>query len=85
VVAAYGACDWPRIAQPLIDLLVDLRFRGDYTGASRALVQKPVASNDLAALAQVMKVAANWTNVPRDRFMRRCAFLDRALAARSAG
>jgi hypothetical protein len=82
VAAAYGACDWARIDTAVIDLVVDLRFRGDYTGGSRALVQKLVASNDLPGLARAMKVRADWANVPNDRFQRRCSFLDQALAAR---
>ena len=85
VVTAYGACDWPNILQPIVDLVVDLRFRGDYTGTTRALVQKLVAGNDLAGLAQAMKVSASWANVPSDRRQRRIAFLDQALAARRPG
>lgn len=85
VVAAYGACDWPHIDPAVVDLVVDLRFRGDYTGTSRALVQKLLSRSDLPGLAQVMKQRANWANVPNDRFKRRCDFLDAALAARSRG
>jgi len=85
VVAAYGACNWPNIQQPIVDLVVDLRFRGDYTGTTRALVQKLVAGNNLAGLAQAMKVPASWANVPVDRRQRRIAFLDKALASRRPG
>ena len=84
-VAAYGACDWARIDQAVIDLLVDLKYRGDYTPDSRRLVQPLAARNDLAGLAQVMRVRTNWPNVPKDRFERRVAFLDKALAARRTG
>ncbi len=84
-VAAYGACDWAKIDQPVIDLLVDLKYRGDYTPDSRVLVQPLASRNDLAGLAQVMKARASWPNVPKDRFERRVAFLDKALAARAAG
>jgi hypothetical protein len=82
VVAAYGACDWSRIDPAVIDLVVDLRFRGDYNGSTRALVQTLVARSDLPGLARAMKVRADWANVPNDRFQRRCNFLDQALAAR---
>ena len=85
VVAAYGACDWLNIQPPIVDLVVDLRFRGDYTGTTRALVQKGVAGNDLAGLTQAMKVVASWANVPTDRRQRRIAFLDKALAAQRPG
>ena len=84
-VAAYGACLWAKIDQAVIDLLVDLKYRGDYTPDSRVLVQPLAARNDLAGLAQAMKVRGNWPNVPKDRFERRIAFLDKALAARAAG
>ena len=84
-VAAYGACLWAKIDQAVIDLLVDLKYRGDYTPDSRVLVQPLAARNDLAGLAQAMKVRGNWPNVPKDRFERRVAFLDKALAARAAG
>ena len=84
-VAAYGACDWAKIDQAVIDLLVDLKYRGDYTPDSRVLVQPLASRNNLAGLAQVMKQRTNWPNVPKDRFERRIAFLDRALAARAAG
>jgi hypothetical protein len=84
VVAAYGACDWTKIDQAIVDILVDLRFRGDYNGTSRALLQKLVSGNDLTGLTKAMKNVANWPNVPKDRFQRRCAFLDRALAAKPA-
>jgi hypothetical protein len=66
----------------VIDLVVDLRFRGDYNGSTRALVQTLVARSDLPGLARAMKVRADWANVPNDRFQRRCNFLDQALAAR---
>ncbi len=83
VVQAYGACALDSTDPAIVDILVDLRFRGDYTGASRAWVQRPAARNDLPAFIQTMKDAANWTNVPRDRFQRRYAFLELALAAKA--
>ena len=83
VVAKYGACNWDKLDTAIVDILVDLRFRGDYTGTSRALVQTPVVRNDLVAFAKAMQLASNWTNVPTDRFKRRNAFLTAALAARA--
>ena len=82
VVAAFGACDLAKTDPAIVDILVDLRFRGDYTGTSRGLVQKIAAQNDLAAFAAALQKAANWPNVPKDRFNRRSAFLASALAAK---
>ena len=80
VVAAFGACDLAKTDRAIVDILVDLRFRGDYTGTSRGLVQKAAAKNDLAGFATALQNPANWPNVPRDRFNRRAAFLASALA-----
>ena len=82
VVAAFGACDLAKTDPAIVDILVDLRVRGDYTGTSRGLVQKIAAQNDLAAFAAALQKAANWPNVPKDRFNRRSAFLASALAAK---
>ena len=82
VVATFGACDLAKTDPAIVDILVDLRFRGDYTGSSRGLVQKAAAQNDLAGFAAALQKAANWTNVPKDRFNRRSAFMTSALAAK---
>ena len=82
VVAAFGACDLAKTDPAIVDILVDLRFRGDYTGSSRSLVQKAAAQNDLASFAAALQNPANWPNVPKDRFTRRASFLAQALAAR---
>ena len=82
VVSTFGACDLAKTDPAIVDILVDLRFRGDYTGTSRGLVQKAAAQNDLSSFAAAVQKAANWPNVPKDRFNRRSAFLASALAAK---
>ena len=77
-VAAFGKVDWEKAHPAIRDILVDLKFRGDYTPASRKLVQKLLATNDLAGLKKVMANRANWSGVPEDRFKRRNEFLAKA-------
>jgi len=79
-VAAFGAVDWDKTDPAIRDILVDLKFRGDYTPASRRLVQKLLVDSDLAGLAAAMANKANWPGVPADRFKRRNDFLAGALA-----
>jgi hypothetical protein len=79
VVAKYGRTDWGRLHAAIKDLLIDLRFRGDYTPKSRELLQKHVAGNDLKAFVAVIVERRNWSGVPDDRFRRRRDF---ATAAR---
>lgn len=82
VVDKYGATDWAKLDPAIIEILVDLRFRGDYTSSSRVLLQALVAKNDLVGFAAVLKKSSNWPNVPEDRFKRRNDHLAAAVAAR---
>ncbi|MAL97769.1 MAG: hypothetical protein CL583_04880 [Alteromonadaceae bacterium] len=75
VVVAYGAVDWRQLDARIKDMLVDLRYRGDYTARSRRHIQPSVVQNDLSAFAKTMSDHAIWTAVPPDRFERRKQFL----------
>lgn len=73
-VKTYGAVDWSKLDVTIRDVLVDLRFRGDYTPVSRKLVQGPASRNDLKAFCAAIEDRANWGDVPADRFKRRVDF-----------
>jgi len=78
--ALFGACEWEKLAPEIQDMVVDLKYRGDYTPAARLKIQKLVASNDLEGLAQALSDASNWRNVPKDRFERRRTYIQAAVA-----
>lgn len=80
VVEKYGPCDWDKLNPAIVEILVDLRFRGDYNPTSRTFLQKYVSNNDLEGFVAAMKLASNWINVPADRFKRRNSYLTEALA-----
>jgi hypothetical protein len=80
VTQAYGPTDWSALAPAIKEVLIDLRFRGDYTPACRQFLQVHVARNDLQGFAKEMMDRKRWPNVPKDRFARRKAFCARALA-----
>jgi hypothetical protein len=71
VVKKYGKIDWQKLDPVIRDILVDLRFRGDYTPRSRMLLQKFAVANDRKAIAGVLAEKKNWPGVPPDRFKRR--------------
>lgn len=78
VVHKYGATDWPHLDPTIKDVLVDLRYRGDYKPATRQKVQGPVARGDLEKFTEVLCNRAYWVDrfgVPRDRFRRRKEYL----------
>lgn len=84
VVAKYGATDWDKLDPAIKDLLVDLRYRGDYTPGTRAKIQEMVSKNDVRGIATVMADEKYWVTergVPKDRFQRRKALMDKAVAA----
>ena len=81
VVSTYGTTDFDHLNPLIRDILVDLRFRGDYSGATRQFVQPCVVANDLECMRRVMSDRSRWPNVPRDRFRRRVEYLNRTMPA----
>ncbi|TSC31415.1 calcium-binding protein [Corallococcus sp. Z5C101001] len=87
-VAKYGNVDWENLDPALKDVVVDLRYRGDYTPATRREIQEIIAHNDLQGLYDVLSNQAKMTGewgVPRDRFERRRDYLAAALKAHGNG
>lgn len=83
-VAQYGKVDWDKLNPVIADLVVDLRYRGDYTPATRKNVQPLIATNDLAGLLGVMSNQSLWASVPKDRFNRRVEYLRSALQGKAS-
>jgi hypothetical protein len=78
VVAKYGATDWDNLDPILRDIVIDLRYRGDYTPASRNLVQPILVANSRRRMESLMANEEYWRdrfNVPRDRFERRRKYI----------
>lgn len=77
VVAKYGKTAWERLDPRLRDLVVDLRYRGDYHPRSRERVQPVLVAGDVEAMAELMADKGYWDKfgVPADRFRRRKAYL----------
>lgn len=75
VVAEYGHADLDEMNPAIKDTLVDLRYRGDYTGKAREKVQKAAADNDLIDVTDTLSDRGQWKNVPEDRFQRRSKYL----------
>jgi len=83
VVDAYGGkVQWDSLHPAIHAVLVDLRFRGDYSPATRPHVQRHVVRNDLKGFSEALSDGKFWygQNVPADRFGRRVHFLDAARA-----
>lgn len=78
VVKKYGPVDWDKLDPTIRDLVIDLRYRGDYTAKTREWVQPHVVKNDLKGLAQILADREKWSNVPEDRFERRAAYATKA-------
>jgi hypothetical protein len=60
----YGKCDWDKLHAAIQELIVDLKYRGDYTPTSREVIQPPIVANDLEGLAKAMADRSNWKSVP---------------------
>lgn len=77
-VRDYGKVDWAKLDQRILDVLVDLIYRGDYTTTSRAFLQKHVAKNDFGNFKAEIAKKSNWTTVPQVRFEKRKSYLETA-------
>jgi hypothetical protein len=71
----YAPFDWDSLDSRVQDIMVDLRYRGDYHGKTRPFVQKPFVENDIVALRAALENKSNWPGVPDDRYRRRAEFL----------
>jgi len=71
VERAYGICKWDKLNKGIKEVLIDLKYRGDYTPIIRKKIQKHVSDNDVNKFFEVIKKRENWPNVPSDRFIRR--------------
>ncbi|MEH6471750.1 MAG: LysM peptidoglycan-binding domain-containing protein [Halopseudomonas sp.] len=74
----YGRTEWDTLDQAIRDTVVDLRYRGDYTAATRQRIQPIIVANDLAQLKLLMADRQYWVErmgVPVNRFNRRNRFL----------
>jgi len=72
--------DWETLDPRLRDLAIDLRFRGDYTPATRRRFQPLLIANDVDGMRKLMSDRKFWKNVPDDRFQRRIDFLNDELS-----
>ena len=82
VEKAYGKVDWEKLDQSIKEVLVDLTFRGDYTGSARKIIQKSVADNDFDTFKKKITEQKNWAGWPKDRYERRKEFLEKAAKAK---
>jgi uncharacterized protein (TIGR02594 family) len=82
----YGDVDFDTLHPAIMEMLVDLRYRGDYTGKTREWIQPLVVKNDLKGFAAAMSDSKWMTTfgVPKDRFDRRKAFMQAALVGKPA-
>ena len=79
----YGKVTWDKLDKDIIDVLVDLTFRGDYHGTSRKIIQKSVADNDFDAFRKHIINKKNWGGWPKDRYERRKEFVDNSAKRRA--
>ena len=74
VVEAYTNTNWDGLNDAIKDVVVDLRYRGDYDARTRKKIQNAIAANDLNAFKSLMSDRDYWVKqrgVPPDRFERR--------------
>lgn len=79
VVKKYGKVDWSNMNDSIKQMVIDLRYRGEYTPKTRERVQPLVVAGDLQGLVTLMNDREFWKAVPKNRFERRAAFMNAAI------
>lgn len=75
-----GDALWEGIDRKIKDLMVDLRYRGDYTPKTREKIQALCYTNNFSELKIIIKDRNFWIStigVPLDRFKRRVAYVEK--------
>ncbi|MGK6328742.1 pesticin C-terminus-like muramidase [Erwinia sp. DT-104] len=67
---------WSRIPEKIKDILIDLRYRGDYNLKTRKHLQRLAYTGDMKGFGRVIAGETLWHNVPKDRFNRRVSFYE---------
>ena len=75
VVRTYGTVHFDKLDPRIWELIVDLRYRGDYTPHTRRRIQPLVVRSDLAGLRNLMSDRALWHDVDQNRFQKRVQYL----------
>ena len=75
-VSKYGKCDWDKLDTAIKEIVIDLKFRGDYRNDTAKYIQEFIVGNDLKGFTKAMKDQTLWPTVPKDRFERRKKFLE---------
>lgn len=59
----YGKCNWDKLDSAIKEVLIDLKFRGDYSGDTRTFIQKYVVANDSKGFLKALSERTNWVSL----------------------
>lgn len=84
--AQYGAISWEQLSPMAQEIVFDLRYRGDYTPATRERLQPLLVSHNDRALTDLISDKSYWLskNVPLSRIEHRAALTRRYFDSRMA-
>ena len=68
---------WENIPDKIKEVLIDLRYRGDYTPQARELIQKMAYDGDIEGFGKAISNRNFWIKVPKDRFNRRVEYYEK--------
>jgi hypothetical protein len=74
-VSTYGAVDFGTLSALLLELFVDLKFRGDYSSTARKFLQKRLSQGNVSTIKTFINDRSKWSQVPIGRFNTRSKFV----------
>ncbi|AXF77794.1 hypothetical protein LU604_25275 [Erwinia tracheiphila] len=67
---------WDNIPDKIKEILIDLRYRGDYTPKARDYIQRMAYEGDVEGFGKAISDRNFWIKVPKDRFKRRVDYYE---------
>jgi len=74
VTQKYGNCNWRTLEPAMKQVLVDLKFMGDYSAKIRDILQSHVVANNIKGFPEELSDQSKWAaarqRIPNGRFQR---------------
>ena len=75
LVKRFGKLNWKFLSHPIKEIVIDLRFRGEFMPPARRTILPSIVGNHLLEFTFLMNNRTLWKHVPRKRFELRAKYL----------
>ena len=78
LVKRFGKLDWNKLNRAIKEIVIDLKFKGEFMPPARRLILPSIVGNRLVEFTKHMGNRTLWQHVPKERFELRAKYLRHA-------